>query len=88
LWLSSAITVVIVILDVPSKLAAPVTSPPRAIVRAVVSASAVAAIPLIEALIVPFTVRLPVTVLFPDTLSVPTLAVSTAAMSMLAVPSI
>jgi hypothetical protein len=77
-----------VILDEPSKLAAPDTSPPRVIVRAVARVLAVVALPVMDELIVPVTVRSPSTSPLPVTFKVPTLAVSTAAVSMLAVPSI
>jgi hypothetical protein len=45
----------------PSKLAAPATSPAKLIVRAVVSVSACVDVPVIDALILPVTVRSPST---------------------------
>ena len=54
--------VVIVMLEEPSKLAAPDVTPAIVIVRAVVSASAVCAVPTTVALILPLTVRSPVIV--------------------------
>ena len=61
LWLSSAMTVVIVMLEEPSKSAAPATSPAKEIVRAVTSLVASDATPTTVALIVPSTVISPET---------------------------